>query len=109
MPVEALDYDTNLVEIGFISIPIVDCFRLIFAYTLLMFQPPPSQSAFVIRCKGCRENIPAPVETLPASWIAAKCPLCGEHRRYLPAEIFSGRLSYALLRKPVRSPQGGAR
>jgi hypothetical protein len=28
----------------------------------------------VIRCKGCGENIPAMVETLPASWIAVKCP-----------------------------------
>jgi hypothetical protein len=80
-----------------------------FAYTGPMFQGPPNQTAFVIRCKGCAENIPAPVETLPASWIAAKCPLCGEHRRYLPTEIFQGRLSYALLRRPVRSAQGGAR
>ena len=28
------------------------------------------------------------VETLPASWIAIKCPLCGEHRRYLPTKSF---------------------
>jgi phage FluMu protein Com len=84
-------------------------FRLLFAYTGLMFQGPPSQHNFVIRCKRCGENIPALVETLPASWIAVKCPLCGEHRRYLPTEIFQGRVSYALLRKPVRSAQGGAR
>ena len=69
-------------------------FRLVFAYTVPMFQGPPSQSAFVIRCKGCRENIRAMVETLPASWIAVKCPLCGEHRRYLPTEVFQGRVSY---------------
>jgi hypothetical protein len=87
----------------------VDCFRLTFAYTEPMFQGPPNQASFVIRCKGCGENVPAPVETLAASWIAAKCPLCGEHRRYLPTEIFRGRLSYALLRRPVRSAQGGAR
>jgi hypothetical protein len=88
---------------------IVDDFRLIFAYAVFMFQGPPSKFAFVIRCKKCGENIPAPVETLPASWIAAKCPLCGEHRRYLPTEIFQGRLSYALIRRPMRSAQGGAR
>jgi hypothetical protein len=41
--------------------------------------------------------------------IAVKCPLCGEHRRYLPTEVFQGRVSYALVRKPVRSTQGGAR
>ncbi|HZD49173.1 MAG TPA: hypothetical protein VE178_10545 [Silvibacterium sp.] len=87
----------------------LDDFRRIFSYAVLMFQGPPGKFTFVIRCKGCGENIPAPVETLPASWIAAKCPLCGEHRRYLPTEIFQGRLSYALLRKPVRSAQGGAR
>lgn len=53
---------------------------------------------FVIRCKGCGEDIPAPVETLPASWIAARCPLCGEHRRYLPTEVFQGRVSWQIKR-----------
>jgi hypothetical protein len=43
------------------------------------------------------------VETLPASWIAVKCPLCSEHRRYLTTEVFQGRVSYALLKKPARS------
>jgi hypothetical protein len=81
-------------------------FRPFFAYTVSMFQRPTTQRAFVIRCKGCGENIPAPVETSPSSWIAAKCPLCGEHRRYLPNEIFQGRLSFKLTRKPVRSAGG---
>jgi hypothetical protein len=49
---------------------------------------------FVVACKGCHENIPAPVETLPDDWIVAACPLCGQKRRYLPAEIFQGRLSH---------------
>ena len=62
----------------------------------LMFPVAESRHDFVIRCKGCSENIPAPVKTLPASWIAAKCPLCGEHRRYLPSEVFQGRLSHQL-------------
>ncbi len=74
-----------------------------------MFQGPSSQRAFVVRCKRCGENVPAMVETLPASWIAVKCPLCSEHRRYLPTEVFQGRVSYALIRKPVRSTQGGTR
>src|SRR5580704_4588546 len=74
-----------------------------------MFQGPQSWRHFVIRCKGCGENVPAMVERLPASWIAIKCPLCSEHRRYLPTEVFQGRVSYALIRKPVRSAQGGAR
>ena len=70
-----------------------------------MFQPPPGRSV-VIRCKGCLENIPAPVETMPAQPIAAKCPLCGEHRRYLPSEVFQGRLSHMFIRKPARTADG---
>lgn len=64
-----------------------------------MFQGPASQQAFVIRCKGCGQNIPAMVKTLPASWIAVKCPLCGEHRRYLPSEVFHGRVSYKIIKQ----------
>ena len=74
-----------------------------------MFQGPQGWRDFVIRGKGCGENVPAMVETLPASWIAVKCPLCSEHRRYLPTEVFQGRVFYALVRKPGRSAQGGTR
>jgi hypothetical protein len=52
---------------------------------------------FVILCKECHQNIPAPVETMPDSWIIAACPLCGEQRRYLPVDIFQGRLSHDFL------------
>lgn len=51
---------------------------------------------FTIHCKKCGENIPAPVATMPDSWIVARCPLCGEIRHYLPSEIFRGELSYKL-------------
>jgi len=61
-------------------------------------------SLFVVTCKGCRQNIPAPVQTLPDSWIIAGCPLCGEKRRYLPADIFPGRLSSDLLTRSGRPP-----
>jgi hypothetical protein len=57
---------------------------------------------FVIACKGCHENIPAPVETLPDDWIIAVCPLCGQKRRYLPAEIFQGKLSHQVAVRRVR-------
>ncbi len=57
---------------------------------------------FVIVCKGCNENIPAPVETMPEYWIVAACPLCGQKRRYLPAEIFQGRLSHQVVEQRVR-------
>jgi hypothetical protein len=56
----------------------------------------------VIVCKGCHQNIPAPVETMPDSWIIAACPLCGEQRRYLPLDIFQGRLSHDFLAKSRR-------
>ena len=45
-------------------------------------------------------DVGAPVEAVPAVWIAMVCPLCGEHRRYLPTEIFQGRVSWELLKKP---------
>ena len=65
--------------------------------------PATRQCDFTIRCKKCGENIPAPVGTMPDTWIAAQCPLCGEKRNYLPFEIFRGKLSHKLSPKPVRS------
>jgi hypothetical protein len=68
-----------------------------------MFHGPTSDiHPFVVVCKGCQQNIPAPVQTLPDSWIVTECPLCGEKRRYLLADIFRGRLSRDLLMKPSR-------
>ena len=64
--------------------------------------PNPGLYPFVIACKGCEENIPAPVETLPDDWIIAVCPLCGQKRRYLPAEIFQGKLSHQVVLQRVR-------
>jgi hypothetical protein len=65
-----------------------------------MFQGVPNPLKTVIRCRGCGENIPAPVEGIPAQPIAATCPLCGQQRRYLPSQVFEGRLSWRLLRSP---------
>jgi hypothetical protein len=68
-----------------------------FAYTVRVFNLPHSRRCeFAIRCKGCGETIPAPVGTMPDSWIVADCPLCGSKRRYLPTEIFRGSLSHSL-------------
>ena len=62
-----------------------------------MFGPEPVRVCdFTVRCKGCGENIPAPVGTLPDTWIVAHCSLCGQRRKYLPSEIFRGRLSQQL-------------
>ena len=75
----------------------------------LMFPQPESSKLVVVECKGCHENIPAPVEGMPAQPIAARCPLCHEHRRYLPSEVFLGRLSHLMIRKPVRTADGRPR
>ena len=45
---------------------------------------------------------PSAVETMPSSWVATKCPLCGEHRQYLSTEIFQDGVSYLAVKKPVR-------
>lgn len=58
--------------------------------------PQPRICAYTIRCKACAEAIPAPFGTMPDTWIVAPCPLCGENRRYLPADIFRGNLSHKL-------------
>lgn len=59
---------------------------------------------FTVTCKSCGQNIPAPVKTMPDTWIVADCPLCGNRRAYLPPEIFRGRLSHLLSpKKPVKS------
>jgi hypothetical protein len=39
---------------------------------------------------------------VPAKPIAAECPLGGAHRRYLPSEVFLGRLSHLM------NPEAGA-
>lgn len=78
--------------------------RLLFAYIGVMWNLPESRFCdFTVRCKGCGENVPAPVQTMPDTWIVADCPLCGERRAYLPPDIFRGRISYRLSRKPARS------
>jgi hypothetical protein len=64
--------------------------------------PPARLHNFVITCKRCKENIAAPVQTMPDTWIIATCPLCHEKRRYLPAEIFRGRLSFDFERGHAR-------
>ena len=73
---------------------------------VFMFPGPENSKRVVVQCKGCGENIPAPVETMPSQPVAAKCPLCHEHRRYLPSEVFLGRLSHLMIRKPVTTADG---
>jgi hypothetical protein len=58
---------------------------------------------FTVKCKVCHENIPAPVQTMPDTWIVAECPLCGGKRRYLPTDIFRGTLSHLVAVRLQRS------
>src|ERR1700745_2972099 len=59
--------------------------RFLFAYNVSVSQLPQSRVCdFTVQCKGCGENIPAPVMTMPDTWIVAECPQCGERRSYLP-------------------------
>ncbi len=77
----------------------------------VFFHPPhPGLSTSELQCRvqecwakliGRQEIILAPVQTVPDSWIVANCPLCGEKSRYLPADIFRGRLSNDLLAKSL--------
>ncbi len=68
-----------------------------------MFQGPnPAYSDFVVTCKRCRESIAARIQTMPDAWIIETCPFCTETRRYLPQEIFRGRLSHKYATLKVR-------
>ena len=78
----------------------LDIFSFCSPILVPMFHAPTSgHYPFVIVCKGCHQNIPAPVETMPDSWIIAECPLCRQPRRYLPTDIFQGRLSHEFVAK----------
>ena len=68
------------------SLGICAYIRLLFAYNIRVWNLPESRIFdYIVQCKNCGENIPAPVETMPDTWIVAECPLCRERRSYLPA------------------------
>ena len=82
--------------------------RLMFAYAVRVFNPPDSRRRdFIANCKGFGENIPAPVQAMPDTWIIAHRPLYSERRAYLPTEIFRGRLSHRLSIHVVKKLQHG--
>jgi RNase P subunit RPR2 len=86
----------------------VDIFAFCSPILIFMFSGSENSKRVVVRCKGCGENIPAPVETMPSQPVAAHCPLCHEHRRYVPSEVFLGRLSHLMIRKPASTADGRA-
>jgi RNase P subunit RPR2 len=45
---------------------------------------------FLVVCKRCERAVDAGVPAIPRDNIIVKCPLCGEKRRYRPAEVYKG-------------------
>jgi hypothetical protein len=78
--------------------------RLLFAYTDLMFASLPGNKCFVVKCKRCRRNVPSGVREFPFQPVVVACPLCGELRRYLPAEVFLGK-AHVLVTTQARHEQ----
>ena len=74
-------------------------FRLMFPYLLHMFQGPSTRKTFVVVCKKCRRDVPTGVAEFPFQSIIVECALCGEKRRYLPSEIFLGRVDQLVARQ----------
>ena len=66
---------------------------------LSMFQGPPARKTFVVACKKCRRDVPTDVGEFPFQPIVVECPLCGEKRRYLPSEVFLGRVDQLVNRQ----------
>jgi hypothetical protein len=76
---------------------------LFFRYIVRMafFTQDRGQKQYVVICKGCHRNVPAGVTEMPTQYIAVKCVLCREHRRYLPTEVGLDFVHYEV-RKQVR-------
>jgi hypothetical protein len=45
----------------------------------------------VVCCKKCHHDVPAGTNSFPPGDIFVVCPLCGEKRKYLRAEVLHGR------------------
>jgi len=45
---------------------------------------------YIVQCKLCQREVPSGCLTFPLGNIVVECPLCGEKRRYRPAEVFLG-------------------
>ena len=63
-----------------------------FSLSLRLFFHHVPGTTFVVPCKKCRRDVPTGVAEFPFKSIVVDCPLCGEKRRYLPSEIFLGRV-----------------
>jgi hypothetical protein len=62
-----------------------------------MFQGPANRKLFVVTCKRCRRDVPSGVREFAFQSIQVACCLCGEERRYLPSEVFLGRVDHLVV------------
>jgi hypothetical protein len=69
-----------------------------------MFGSITTSKGFVVTCKRCRRDVPSGVKEFPFQPIVVSCPLCGELRRYLPSEVFLGKV-HALVGKQAHYGQ----
>jgi hypothetical protein len=58
-----------------------------------------ARKTFVVACKKCRRDVPTGVAEFPFQSIVVECALCGEKRRYLPSEVFLGRVDQLVARQ----------
>ncbi|MDR3412272.1 MAG: hypothetical protein P4L87_15220 [Formivibrio sp.] len=89
------------VELGGIHSRALDV-RFLFAYSVRMFEGPTNRKMFVVTCKRCRRDVPTSVSEFPFQSITVTCCLCGEVRRYLPSELFLGRVDQLVLHQSRR-------
>ncbi len=73
-----------------------------------MFPLPANRKLFVVTCKRCRRDVPAGVGEFPFQSIMVSCPLCSEQRRYLPSEVFLGRVDRLVIHQNRTRNEFGA-
>lgn len=59
------------------------------------------REVFVVSCKRCQRRVPAGVTEFPRGNLVVECPLCGELRRYRPAEVYLDHPDALCLKKPI--------
>ena len=69
----------------------------------MSFHGVPTRLALLVACKGCKRPISAGTRSIPDNPVAVLWPVCREHRRYRPSEIYEGRLPSELLREGQRA------
>ena len=76
--------------------------RYLFAYAGSMFQGPANRKMFVVTCKRCCRDIPSGASEFPFKSVTVACCLCGEIRRYLPSELFLGKVDHLVMHQNRR-------